>query len=107
MTALHSPLQTIGNLLTICSRAVLEFPYSATGGWLSVTVAILFSFTVYFVQKAGGLAFGPLWLRKIMQDYTFALAAVFWSGFVHIPGYIKDARLEFLPITKSFYPTLK
>ena len=84
---------------------VLEFPVSAAGGWLSVTVAILFSLVVYFGQRASGTPFGPLWFRKLLGDYTFALAAVFFTGFTHIPGYIREANLEYLPITKAFFPS--
>ena len=95
-------------LAETCSHdnpSVYEFPHSVSGGWLAVTVAILFSLVVYFLQRAGGLAFGPFRVRKFLADYAFALSAVFFSGFVHIPGYIKDANLEFLPITRSFYPS--
>jgi len=84
---------------------ILEFPHSQSGGWLSVTVAILFALTVYFMQKAGSMSFGPFWFRKFLSDYSFALAAVWWTGFTHIPGYIKEANLEYLPITRAFFPS--
>lgn len=63
---------------------VFEFPHSEAGGWLAVTVAILFALTVYHMQNAGSLSFGPFWLRKLLSDYAFALAAVWWSGFTHM-----------------------
>jgi len=84
---------------------VFEFQESEAGGWLSVTVAILFAVVVYFVQRAGNLPFGPFWLRKLLNDFAFPLAAVFFSGFVHIPGHIADANLQFLPITRSWFPS--
>ena len=61
-----------------------EFDDSGTGGWLSVTIAILFALTFYFVQRAGGMYFGPFWLRKFLADYAFALSAVWWTGFANM-----------------------
>jgi len=84
---------------------VYEFDDSGTGGWLSVTIAILFALTVYFVQRAGGMSFGPFWLRKFLADYAFALSAVWWTGFANIPGYITNADIRHLPITRSFFPS--
>ncbi|KAG0150625.1 hypothetical protein CROQUDRAFT_652227 [Cronartium quercuum f. sp. fusiforme G11] len=50
--------------------------------------------------------FGPLWARKFVSDYAFVFACVFYTGFVHIPGYLKSANLEKVPITKSFHPNV-
>lgn len=74
-------------------------------GWFSVLVCILFALFVYFVERAGTLTFGPFWFRKVLTDYTFAAAIILFTGFVHIPGQIKDAGLQFLPITKAFAPS--
>jgi len=85
---------------------VFEFEDSTTaGGWLAVTIAMLFALTVYFVQRTGSLPFGPFWLRKLLSDYAFAFAAIWWTGFSHIPGEITSAGLRFLPITRSFFPS--
>ncbi|GAA5882857.1 hypothetical protein JCM16303_002497 [Sporobolomyces ruberrimus] len=75
-------------------------------GWFSVVVAILFALSVYFVERSGTLPFGPFWFRKFLVDYAFAAAVVFYTGFVHIPGYIKSSDIQYLPITKSFAPTV-
>lgn len=64
---------------------VFEFEDSTTaGGWLAVTIAMLFALTVYFVQRTGSLPFGPFWLRKLLSDYAFAFAAIWWTGFSHM-----------------------
>ena len=63
---------------------VFEFQHSESGGWLSVTIAILFALTVYFVQRTGGMPFGPFWFRKFLSDYAFALSAIWWTGFAHM-----------------------
>ncbi|GAA6047562.1 hypothetical protein JCM3770_005809 [Rhodotorula araucariae] len=75
-------------------------------GWFSVVVAILFALSVYFTERAGTLAFGPFWMRKFLVDYAFAAAITFYTGFVHIPGYIKDSGIQLLPVTATFRPTL-
>ncbi|GAA6041008.1 hypothetical protein JCM8097_000538 [Rhodosporidiobolus ruineniae] len=80
---------------------------SGKSGWFSVVVAILFALSVYFVERAGTLSFGPFWFRKLLTDYAFAAAIIFYTGFVHIPGYIQDADIQFLPITASFRPTVE
>ncbi|GAA5858350.1 hypothetical protein JCM8547_004661 [Rhodosporidiobolus lusitaniae] len=78
---------------------------SGSSGWFSVVVAILFALSVYFIERTGTLSFGPFWLRKFLVDYAFAAAVIFYTGFVHIPGFIKDADIQFLPITKALRPT--
>ncbi|GAA5849109.1 hypothetical protein JCM9279_005793 [Rhodotorula babjevae] len=75
-------------------------------GWFSVVIAMLFALTVYFTERSGTLHFGPFWFRKFLVDYAFAAAVILYTGFVHIPGYIKDADIQFLPITSTFNPTL-
>ncbi|GAA6018663.1 hypothetical protein JCM10207_009001 [Rhodosporidiobolus poonsookiae] len=79
---------------------------SGAAGWFSVVVAILFALAVYFIERAGTLHFGPFWARKFLVDYAFAAAVIFFTGFVHIPGYIKDSDIQFLPITATFRPTV-
>ncbi|KAK4047473.1 hypothetical protein OIV83_005385 [Microbotryomycetes sp. JL201] len=85
---------------------VFEFDVSGAAGWFSVVIAILFALVVYFLERTAKLSFGPFWFRKFLQDYAFMIGIIFFTGFVHIPGQIKDSGIEFLPITKSFAPTL-
>lgn len=85
---------------------------------------MLFALSVYFAQRTASLPFGPFWLRKLLGDYSFAIMAVWWTGFSHMymiphqfdslradlwtlhrPGYITSAGIERLPITKSFFPS--
>lgn len=84
---------------------VIEFPSGEGTGWSAVALAILFALTVYFCQRAGTLPFGPFWFRKILVDYSFALAAIWWSGFTHIPGYIKGGNFRYLPTSPSWFPS--
>ncbi|ORY90129.1 HCO3 transporter family-domain-containing protein [Leucosporidium creatinivorum] len=84
---------------------VLEFDVSGQAGWFSVVVATLFALFVYFLERTATLPFGPFWMRKFIQDYAFAAGIILFTGFVHIPGEIKSANIEFLEITRSFYPS--
>ncbi|CEQ38587.1 SPOSA6832_00032, partial [Sporobolomyces salmonicolor] len=106
------PLTIVGDVGIIYIQKGIELlVYEFDGGrgqagWFSVVVAILFALSAYFVERAGTLSFGPFWLRKFIVDYAFAAVIIFYTGFVHIPGYIKDSDIQYLPITKAFAPTL-
>lgn len=43
---------------------------------------------------------------KISQSDLIQIATIFWVGFSHIPGRIKDAGLSRIPHTRAFYPTV-
>ncbi|GAA5955163.1 hypothetical protein JCM8115_001870 [Rhodotorula mucilaginosa] len=75
-------------------------------GWLACLVAVLFALAVYFIEGTGLQPFGPFWFRKFLIDYSFAAAIIFFTGFVHIPGWIQDSDLEKLPIFATLQPTL-
>lgn len=83
---------------------VLEFTNEGAG-WFNVVVTILFALFVYYLEKVGTNGFGPFWLRKSFTDYSFAAVVIFMTGFVHIPGNIENAGIEFLPITPTFQPS--
>ncbi|GAA95488.1 uncharacterized protein L969DRAFT_15407 [Mixia osmundae IAM 14324] len=83
-----------------------EFDHTQVDGWLSVLVAVLFAICVYLVERVGSrYHIGPFWLRKGLKDYAFIAGILFFTGFVHIPGDLKSANIEKLPITRSFYPS--
>jgi hypothetical protein len=84
---------------------IYEFDVSGSAGWFSVVVATVFALLVYFLERIGTQGFGPFWFRKGLMDYSFAMAIVVFTGVVHIPGQIKNAGIEFLPITASFRPS--
>ena len=64
---------------------ILEFQVSSTAGWFSVVVATVFALFVYFLERVGTLPFGPLWFRKLVTDYAFALAIVLFTGTLYAP----------------------
>ncbi|SGY31148.1 BQ5605_C002g01213 [Microbotryum silenes-dioicae] len=84
---------------------VYEFDASDQAGWFSVVVAILFALSVYLLERTATLSFGPFWLRKCVTDYAFAAGIVFYTGFVHIPGHIKETGIDFLQVTRAFHPS--
>ncbi|WFC97689.1 hypothetical protein MYAM1_000408 [Malassezia yamatoensis] len=82
-------------------------PLSNATGWLAVTIALLFCFTVYFATMIGTSIYLPFHLRRLIGGFAFAAGCVFWTGFSNFPGHsLKDVPISRLPITKSFFPTL-
>ncbi|KAG9678433.1 hypothetical protein KCU99_g1260, partial [Aureobasidium melanogenum] len=76
-----------------------------TAGFLSIVVALCYWATVYALEMLPHtVVFTPV-TRKVLSDYAYPIATIFWTGFVHIPGTIKSADVLTLPITKAFYPS--
>ncbi|KAM0798558.1 HCO3 transporter family protein [Usnea florida] len=84
-----------------------EFERSGpTDGFMSVTIALLFFFTVYCLEMVGkGIWFRP-WIRDFLGDYAYPIATLFWTGFAHFPGQLRASNVLKLPHTKAFYPTV-
>lgn len=77
-----------------------------TNGFASVVIAILFFLTIYLLEMLGtSTIFNPFW-RKILGDYAYPIATIFWTGFSHFPGNLKYVNFSRLPTTKAFYPTI-
>lgn len=89
---------------------------------MSVTIALLFFFTVYVLEMVGnGIWFRP-GARGFIGDYAYPvctippptmghlaelrqIATIFWTGFAHFPGQLKATDVRKLPHTRAFYPT--
>ncbi|KAF3317350.1 hypothetical protein TWF173_011002 [Orbilia oligospora] len=84
---------------------VAEFDESTSGGFMGIVVAMLYFGSVYTLEKFGsGLFFNPA-VRGFIADYAYPIATVFWVGFCHIPGNLKDTHVQLLPITQAFQPS--
>ncbi|KAF2422764.1 anion exchange family protein [Tothia fuscella] len=77
-----------------------------TNGFLGVVVAILYSLTVYYLEKMRTTILFRAAARDFLSDYAYPIATVFWVGFSHFPGIIGRTHIECIPITKSWYPTV-
>ncbi|KAE8225941.1 hypothetical protein CF319_g1379 [Tilletia indica] len=76
-------------------------------GWLSVTIAILFTVSVYLVTAIGKTRFLTLSIRRLFSAFAMAAGCLFWTGFSHFPDYsLRRIPVERLPITRSWHPTL-
>jgi hypothetical protein len=78
---------------------------SLPGGYLSVVIALCYWFTVYGLELMGSTIMFRPYIRKLLSDYAYPIATIFWTGFSHIPGRIKDTDLLRVPHTRAFYPT--
>ena len=82
-------------------------PLDNATGWLAVTIAVLFSVTVYFATMVGASTYLPFQLRRLVGQLAFVAGCLFWTGFSNFPGHtLKDVAVSRLPITRSFFPTL-
>lgn len=75
-------------------------------GYLSCVIALAYWFTVTKLEGIGDTIYLRPWMRKAIADFAYPLATLWWTGFSHIPGRIKDSDLLRVPITKAFYPTV-
>jgi hypothetical protein len=78
---------------------------SVPGGYLSVVIALCYWFTVYGLELMGSTVMFRPYIRKFLSDFAYPIATIFWTGFSHIPGRIKDTELLRVPHTRAFYPT--
>ncbi|PWZ00564.1 LOW QUALITY PROTEIN: hypothetical protein BCV70DRAFT_211387 [Testicularia cyperi] len=82
-------------------------PLDNATGWLSVTIAILFTVSVYLVARIGNTSYLPFRIRNLKAGYAFAAGCIFWTGFSHFPkNSLERVPIARLPITKAFFPTL-
>ncbi|CBF89952.1 hypothetical protein AN0218.2 [Aspergillus nidulans FGSC A4] len=79
--------------------------YGPTAGFLSSLIAVLYFFTVYGLERVGSSTVCKPWIRKLLADYAYVIGTLFWTGFVHFPGPLREAGISMVPITKAFYPT--
>jgi len=76
-------------------------------GWLSVTIAVLFCVSVYFITQVHSSAYLPFRLRRLVGSLALTAGCIFWTGFSHFPKTsLKEVPISHLPITRSFFPTL-
>lgn len=75
-------------------------------GYLSVVVALLTMVFGVVTVMVGDLSRLFKWpLRKFVADYGLPLTVVFFTGFAHFPGRLKDANLSTLNTGIAFEPT--
>ncbi|GAT27580.1 HCO3- transporter family protein [Aspergillus luchuensis] len=79
--------------------------YGPTAGFMSCMIAILYFFTVYGLELLGSSTICRPWFRGLLADYAYVVGTIFWVGFAHIPGNLKETGISFVPITRAFYPT--
>ncbi|KAF2771797.1 hypothetical protein EJ03DRAFT_325439 [Teratosphaeria nubilosa] len=79
---------------------------SWTAGYLSIVIALCYWFSVTVLEMIGGTIYFTPVIRKLLSDYAYPIATIFWTGFSHIPGRIKSSDLLRIPHTRAFYPTV-
>ncbi|EJP66145.1 HCO3- transporter family protein [Beauveria bassiana ARSEF 2860] len=84
---------------------VNEFENGNAAGFLACIIGILYFASVYALEKVGSSTMWKEQFRGILADYSYVFCTVFWVGFSHIPGHIRDSNIGRVPVTKAFYPT--
>jgi boron transporter len=74
-------------------------------GFTSAMIAILFTLTIYFLEKIRNTTFARPLIRQLLSDYAYPIATIFWTGFAHFPGNLAAVDFMYLPTTRAFYPT--
>lgn len=86
-------------------EGIANFDPGLAPGFLSLLIGILFFGTVYALERVGHSRFGQPWMRKVLGDYAYPIATIFWTGFSHIPGRLKSTDTLYLPRSRAFYPS--
>ncbi|EFW20338.1 hypothetical protein D8B26_003266 [Coccidioides posadasii str. Silveira] len=73
--------------------------------YLSIMVALLVLMSGFICGWIGDSNLFKRPVRKFIEDYGTPLTIIFFTGFVHI-GHMKNVKVETLPTTKAFFPTL-
>ncbi|OAA75805.1 Bicarbonate transporter, eukaryotic [Akanthomyces lecanii RCEF 1005] len=84
---------------------VNEFQGGLAAGYLACLIAILYFGTVYALENTGSSTMWKESLRGVLADYSYVFSTIFWVGFSHIPGHLREANIGRVPVTKAFYPT--
>ncbi|KAK1773631.1 putative transporter [Copromyces sp. CBS 386.78] len=85
---------------------VNEFDVSGpTAGYLSCLIGVLYFASVYALERLGSSTLWMAGFRGILADYAYVFATLFWTGFAHIPGNLKEAHISLVPIVNAFHPT--
>ncbi|KAI0015968.1 HCO3 transporter family-domain-containing protein [Xylariomycetidae sp. FL0641] len=99
----------VGIIYMIKGVEELVAEFSSRGnlqGYLSCLIAILYFGSVYGLEKLGSSIVWKPWFRGILADYAYVIATLFWVGFAHIPGNLKDADISRVPVAAAFHPTV-
>ncbi|KAI1342216.1 HCO3 transporter family-domain-containing protein [Xylariaceae sp. FL0016] len=80
--------------------------YGNSQGFMSCIIAILYFGSVYGLEKLGGSIVWKPFFRGLLADYAYPIATLFWVGFAHIPGNLKNTGISRIPIEDPFRPTV-
>ncbi|ORY14885.1 anion exchange family protein [Clohesyomyces aquaticus] len=77
----------------------------ASAGFMSCMIAILYFGSIYGLEKLGSSTMWKPWFRGFIADYAYVFTTLFWVGFSHIPGTLKNTPVTYVLIHRAFHPT--
>jgi len=74
-------------------------------GFASTMVALLYTFTVFFLDNINTTSLFTSPVRKFLSEYAYPIATIWWTGFTHFPGNLARVNFARVPITEAYMPT--
>ncbi|KAK4560427.1 hypothetical protein LTR86_005623 [Recurvomyces mirabilis] len=90
----------------ILSTYYVDDEGSPQAAYLGTVIALCYFFSVWALERIGSTILFTPRIRKLISDFAYPIATIFWTGFSHIPGHIKQADLPRVPHTRAFYPSV-
>lgn len=88
---------------------VEEFPpvegVTLANGYLSTIIALLYFALVWGTERIGKGQYLHWYIRSLCSDFALIIWVIFFAGFAHIPGNLKDVAILKYPISQAYQPT--
>lgn len=78
---------------------------SEANGYLSCLIALLYFALTWMTTRIGKGNYLHRYIRGFCTDFSLIIWTIFFAGFAHIPGHLKDVNVRKYPISEAFQPT--
>lgn len=79
---------------------------SEQNGFLSCLIALLYFALTWMTTRLGQSNYLHRYIRGFCTDFSLIIWTIFFAGFAHIPGHLKNVDVRKYPVTQAFQPTL-
>ncbi|CCG80994.1 HCO3-transporter family protein [Taphrina deformans PYCC 5710] len=78
---------------------------SEANGYLSCLIALLFFALTWMTTRIGMGNYLHRYIRGFCTDFSLVIWTIFFAGFAHIPGHLRDVDVRKYPVSQAFQPT--
>lgn len=78
---------------------------SEANGYLSCLIALLYFALTWMTTRIGMSNYLHRYIRGICTDFSLIIWTIFFAGFAHIPGHLKNVDVRKYPVSAAFQPT--